>query len=91
MSVSEIQLYQILKSKLGEKEAEQLVSFVKSEVKTEFDNKREFLATKDDIVHVREDMANIKSELSKSIYIVGLIQFLAIVGSVLAIFNFMIK
>lgn len=84
MSVSEIQLYQILKNKLGEKEAEELVSFVKAEVKSEYDNKREILATK-------EDLANIRADLMKSIYIVGLIQFLAIVGSVLAIFNFMIK
>ncbi len=29
MSVTEIQLFQILKAKLGEQEAEQLVSFVK--------------------------------------------------------------
>ncbi len=50
------------------------------EVKTEFENKREILATK-------EDLAN----LHKSIYIVGLIQFLAIVGSVLAIVSFMVK
>lgn len=84
MSVSEIQLYQILKNKLGEKEAEELVSFVKAEVKSEYDNKREILATK-------EDLANIRADLMKSIYIVGLIQFLAIVGSVLAIFNFMLK
>ncbi|MDF3079107.1 MAG: hypothetical protein K0S09_2996 [Sphingobacteriaceae bacterium] len=84
MSVSEIQLFQILKNKLGEKEAEELVSFVKTEVKTEFDNRREILATK-------EDLANVRGDLMRSIYIVGLVQFLAIVGSVLVIFNFMLK
>ena len=84
MSVSEIQLYQILKNKLGEKEAEELVSFVKAEVQLEFDTKREILATK-------ADLANVRADLMKSIYMVGLIQFLAIVGSVLAIFNFMLK
>lgn len=41
MSVTEIQLFQLLKAKLGEQEAEQLVSFVKEEVRSEFDNKRE--------------------------------------------------
>lgn len=80
MSVSEIQLYQILKNKLGEKEAEELVSFVKAEVRTEFENRKEILATKEDIANVH-----------KSIYLVGLVQFLAIMGSVLAIVNFMIK
>jgi hypothetical protein len=79
MSVSEIQLFQILKAELGEKEAEELVTFVKSEVKAEFENRKEVLATK-------EDTANVH----RSIYLVGLVQFLAI-GSVIAIVNFMIK
>lgn len=91
MSVTEIQLFQILKAKLGEKEAEQLVAFVKEEVKTELDNKKEILATKDDIANTKEYILQVKSELSRSIYIVGLIQFLAIVGSVIGIINFMIK
>ncbi len=98
MTVSEIQLYQLLKKRLGDNETEQLVSFVKGEVKTEFSAKQHLLATKDDITnvkdemnHLREDMLNIKSELSKSIYVVGLIQFLAITGSVLAIISFTIK
>ncbi|NTE00089.1 hypothetical protein G6M26_31495 [Agrobacterium tumefaciens] len=80
MSVTEIQLFQILKAKLGEQEAEQLVSFVKAEGKSEFDNKREILATKEDIANMQ-----------KTIYVVGLIQFLAIIGSVIGIVNFMMK
>jgi len=39
----------------------------------------------------REDLAEVKSELTKTIYIVGLVQFLAIVGSVIAIMSFMLK
>lgn len=62
MSVSEIQLFQILKTKLGEKEAEELVTFVKSEVKAEFDNKREILSTK-------EDLANVKADIIKWMFI----------------------
>ena len=80
MSISEIQLFQALKNKLGEKEAEELVLFVQNEVKTEFENRKDGLATKDDIAN-----------LHKSIFIVGLVQFLAIIGSVLLIFNFMLK
>ncbi|WP_025143254.1 hypothetical protein [Pedobacter jeongneungensis] len=80
MSVTEIQLFQILKAKLGEQEAGQLVSFLKGEVKYEFDNKRDVLATKEDI-----------ASMQKTIYVVGLIQFLAIIGSVIGIVNFMIK
>jgi len=80
MSVTEIRLFQILKAKLGEQEAEQLVSFVKEEVKSKFENKREGLATKEDIANMQ-----------KTIYFVGLIQFLATVGSVIGIVNFIIK
>ena len=84
MSVSEIRLYQILKERLGEKEAEELVFFVSSEVKNEFDSRKEIFATK-------EDLGTVKFELMKSIYFVGLIQFLAITGAVIGIINFMIK
>lgn len=84
MTVSEIQLYQILQSKLGDKGAEELVSFVSAEIKNEFDSRKEILATK-------EDLYNVKTGLLRSIYVVGLIQFLAITGSVLAIVNFIIK
>lgn len=80
MSVSEIQLFNILKNKLGEKEAQSLVNFVQQEVKAEFDNRKEVLATKEDVANVH-----------KSIYVVGLVQFLAIVGSILMIINFMLK
>ncbi|MCX2431174.1 MULTISPECIES: hypothetical protein [unclassified Pedobacter] len=91
MSVTEIQLFQLLKAKLGEQEAEQLVSFVKEEVRSEFDNKRETLATKEDIANTKEYILQVKSELSKFIYLVGLIQFLAIVGAVIGFINFMMK
>lgn len=80
MSISEIQLYNALKTKLGDIEAQQLVDFVKSEVTSEFDNRKDTFLNKED-----------KVDIMRSIYIVGIVQFLAIVGSVLAIMNFMLK
>lgn len=60
-----------------------------------------FLTQKDKVEIVKEvsdvrieliDRINIvQSALTKTIYIVGLVQFLAIIASVLAIFNFMLK
>ncbi|WP_406825831.1 hypothetical protein [Pedobacter sp. KACC 23697] len=64
---------------------------MKEEVKSEFDPKRETLATKEDIANTKEYILQVKSELSKSIYLVGLIQFLVIVGSVIGIISFMLK
>ncbi len=80
MSISEIQLYNALKTKLGDNEAQQLVDFVKSEVSTEFNHHKDIFLDKED-----------KIDIMRSIYIVGIVQFLAIVGSVLVIMNFMLK
>ena len=80
MSISEIQLYNALKTKLGDAEAQQLVDFVKSEVTSEFNNRKDTFLNKDD-----------KVDIMRSIYIVGIVQFIAIVGSVLAIMNFILK
>lgn len=80
MSISEIQLYNALKTKLGDNEAQQLVDFVKSEVNSEFNNRKEIFLNKED-----------KIDIMRSIYFVGVVQFFAIVGSVLAIMNFMLR
>lgn len=50
MSISEISLYNALRKKLGEQESEELVEFVKAEVKTELDNKTNLFLTKEDKV-----------------------------------------
>lgn len=80
MSISEIQLYNALKTKLGASEAQQLVDFVKSEVTSEFNSRKDSFLVKED-----------KIDIMRSIYLVGVVQFLAIIGSVLAILNFMLK
>lgn len=83
MSVSETQLYQILKSKIGEKEAEELVSFIKAEVDKEFDNKKDTLATKADISIVKEEVSNVKAEIIKWMFIFWLGQISVIIGFLL--------
>ena len=80
MSISEIQLYNALKTKLGGTEAQQFVDFVKSGVTSEFNSRKDSFLVKED-----------KIDIMRSIYLVGVVQFLAIVGSVLAILNFMLK
>ena len=80
MTVSDIQLFNILKIKLGEQEAQSLVEFVHHEVQTEIDAKKDIFLTKDD-----------KVDIMRSIYLVGVIQFLAIVASVIGIISFMLK
>lgn len=135
LTMSDIRLYKALRTKLGETEAEELVSFVKAEIENGFmDNKEIFLVKQDktDIMNlVKQDKLDLiqlvhetktelitiihqqkteliiiihqqkselitlihqeKAKLVRAIYIVGLVQFLAIVGTLLAIFNFMLR
>lgn len=56
MSVSEIQLFNILKERIGEKEAQSLVEFVESRVEKEFEKNKDHLATKKDIAESKADM-----------------------------------
>ncbi|MFH1160506.1 MAG: hypothetical protein V1733_06130 [bacterium] len=56
MTVTTIDLYNILKSKIGEKEAKSLVEFVEMKIETKFDEHMEELATKKDLFQVKADM-----------------------------------
>jgi len=61
-------------------EGQPIIDFVKSEFTSEFNNRKDTFLNKGD-----------KIDIMRSIYVVGIIQFLAIVGSVLAIMNFMLR
>jgi DNA polymerase III delta prime subunit len=132
MVITDIQLYNKLRSKFGDKETQELVSFIRSEIKTEFMARRDTFLVKSDktdimlslkadkadiinqmnrdkseflgllnqtkielhalISHTKNDLSDKifeeKAALLRSVYIVGLVQFLAIVGAILAIISF---
>jgi cytochrome c biogenesis factor len=60
ITTTDIQLFQILKQKLGEKEAEALVGFVDSKLRENNEANLKILATK-------EDIAKLKGELETKI------------------------
>lgn len=78
MQITSIELFELLKPKLGEKEAKTLVAYVEERVEEKINQKKDIFLTKDD-----------KVDIMRSMYIVGVVQYLAILGSMLAIFNFM--
>lgn len=80
MVVSEIKLFQIASEQFGKEKAEEFIGALKSAVDQKFEDQRSTFLTKDD-----------KVEILKTIYITSLTQFLAIVGSVLLIVNYMLK
>jgi len=84
MQIAAIELYDLLKTKLGENEAKSLVTFIETEVENKFEQKRDLLATK-------QDVSSVEIRLSRAIYVVGLVQYLAIVASLIAIVKIFLK
>ena len=78
--MDQIKLYNILRTdlKLSDDKAADFVSAIGKTSERELDARIQTLATKDDI-----------RDLYKTIYLSGLVQFIAIVASVLAIVKFM--
>lgn len=77
----------MLKSKLGEQEALLFISYIEFKVEQEVQHETRPLATKEDMI---KEITAAKSELTGQIYLVGLIEFLAIIGSVIGIMSFML-
>jgi hypothetical protein len=63
MTISDIQLYELLASKLGRPEAKGLVEFVEARVDKKLDEKTNTLASKEDISNVTKDIAFLKQEV----------------------------
>ena len=84
ITTTDIQLFQILRQKIGEQEAEALVSFVDSKIK---DNNETNLkvSTKEDISLLKQDISNLKSEILK--WMVGLFipLYLTIIGLIITL------
>ena len=66
INMSDIQLFQILKQKLGEKEADALVSFVDEKIKDNNQINLNILATKGDIAEVKLEIADVKRGIASS-------------------------
>lgn len=54
--LSSFQLAKMLRESLGEEKAESVVTYIDEKVKEEFDNKRDFFATKQDISDLKDKM-----------------------------------
>jgi len=77
ITTTDIQLFQILKLKLGEKEAEALVTFV------DYKTNLRVLTTKENILLLKADIAKIELKISKLkswVLVIFIALMLAIVG-----------
>ena len=94
---TQIRLYDIFRKDLHlpDDRAQNLVSTINDALNEQRDQEQEELATKsfvkEEIQLVRDQIRDLEVRMTRQIYLVNLIQFLAIVGAVLAIFNFLRK
>ena len=69
MHVAEIELYEILKSKLGDKEAKTLVEYIEAKVSKELEEKKDLLATKQDIANLEIKLEKAKADIIKWMFL----------------------
>ena len=80
ITISEIQLFQILKQKLGEKEAEALVTFVEEKVKQGNEQNIKILATKEDISRLEVKINDVKVDIIKWVFAFFITMMLTMLG-----------
>jgi len=80
INMSDIQLFQILKQKMGEQEAEALVSFVDGKIKDSSEVNLKGLATKEDIARLETKIAETKVDTVKWVFGFFVVMMLSIVG-----------
>ena len=80
MQITSIELFELLRPKLGEQEARTLVQYVEIKSEEAYTSKKDVLATK-------EDVANIKADLIKWMFIFWVGQ----IGVLIAILNMFFK
>ena len=106
MEMRDFQMYNCPRPKLGDEAAQEMITFVKSTIKTEMmdltkifltkDDKFEIIRTlKDDKVEIMRTMKEDKVEVMRAVYMTSLFNFLAIactvIGVVIAMLNYLSK
>jgi hypothetical protein len=68
-AISSIEMYTILKGKLGEDEAKALTEYVESKVEKSFEKEKDILASKEDVLKLEIKISDVKSEIIKWMFI----------------------
>ncbi len=91
MVVSEIQLYELLKARLGDKEASALVEIIETRVEKKFDENKNILATKEDLAKLEVKISEAKSEIIKWMFIFVIGLFFSLGGLIIGLFSIFMK
>ena len=85
MTVTTIDLFNILKGKIGEREAKTLVEFVEIHVEKKFEERMNEIASKEDILLVKKDLFQVKADMIKWMFIFWVGQVSVTVGLILLV------
>ena len=69
VAISSIEMYNILKGKLGESEAKALTEYVENKVEKSIEKEKDVLATKEDLYKLEVKISASKSEIIKWMFI----------------------
>jgi hypothetical protein len=100
--MNQIKLYDLFRREmhLSDDKAAEAVYAVQEMTESAFTSKKDVLATKEDIYLLKEDLVSLRSELKKdiqdtkdnlyrAIYLSGILQFIAMTGTLIAIIKLM--
>jgi len=84
MLVNEIKLFELLKAKIGEKEAEAFVEIIETRVDKKFEDAKETIATKQDLAKLQSHLEGKINDLLKWMIVMWITQL----GAIIAIIKF---
>ena len=80
MEITSIDLFNVLKEKIGEQQAKSLTEYIEVKVEQKFESQKQMLATKEDVKNLEIKLAETKSDLLKWVFAMFVSLALMIVG-----------
>ena len=91
MSALELKVYDLLKVRFNEEEARTVIEYIANKSEEKLEQKKDIFLTKDDKIDIMRALKDDKVDIMRAIYATNLVQYLATIGSMIAIFHFMLS
>lgn len=83
MSTLELKIYEIFKARFSEQEAASVIEYFEQKAEQKYNEKKDVLATKEDIGQLRKEIEASKSDIVKWMFIFWIGQMAAIFGLII--------
>ncbi|HWK05420.1 MAG TPA: hypothetical protein VNS58_17395 [Puia sp.] len=85
MKPLELKVYEIFKNKLGQQEAEAIIEYFEAAADKKYEEKKDILATKEDIGQLRKEVAETKADIIKWSFVFWVGTVITVLGGLFAI------